>query len=73
MLSAFPSGTCFVRNDPRPKLVYKESPTSKRHEYTFVEALSSLDHQLSSADLTKAYQIAGQKFIGTPSVLALYH
>jgi hypothetical protein len=69
MLSAFPSGTCFVRNDPRPKLIFKESPTSRRHEYTFVEALSSLDHQLAAADLRKAYQIAGQKFIGSISVL----
>ena len=59
-----PSSTCFVRNDPRPKLVYKESETSRRREYTFVEAVRSLDHQLTKDDLRKAYQIAGQKFTG---------
>jgi len=64
MLLRFPDATCFVRNDPRPKLVYKETKTSKRFEYSFVEAVSSVDHQLSQADLKKAYQIAGQKFIG---------
>ena len=59
-----PSSLCFVRNDPRPKLVYKESDTSRRREFTFVEAVKSLEHQLSRDDLRKAYQIAGQKFTG---------
>jgi hypothetical protein len=64
MSARFPTGTCFVRSDSRPKLVLKESPTSKRREYSFVEAVSSVDHQLTQSDLKKAYQIAGQKFIG---------
>ena len=60
-----------MRNDPRPKLVFKESETARRKEYNFVEALQSLEHQLTRDDLKKAYQIAGQKFLGA-YVLSLF-
>ena len=64
LLAKYQSSTCFVRNDPRPRLVFKESETSRRREYSFVEAVRTLDHQLTREDLKKAYQIAGQKFVG---------
>jgi len=71
MILRFPSGSCFVRNDPRPRFVFKESQSSKRYEYSFVDAVTKVDHQLSKADLKKAYQIAGQKFIGISLIVFL--
>ena len=72
MLLRYPSGSCFVRNDPRPRLVFKESQSSRRFDYSFVEAVSKVDHQLTRVDLKKAYQIAGQKFTGNFFIIVIF-
>jgi hypothetical protein len=37
-------------------------PRSRRRQYSFVEAVTKLDHGLSASDLHKAYRIAGSKY-----------
>jgi hypothetical protein len=53
----------YVTSDSRPVLVVRtKAAKSRRRQYTYVEAVTKLDHGLVSSDLDKAYRLAGKKF-----------
>jgi hypothetical protein len=53
----------YVTSESRPQLVVRhKTPRTRRRQYGFVEAVTKLDHGLTSSDLHKAYQVAGNKF-----------
>ena len=53
----------YVTSESRPQLVHRtKGPRARRRQYTFVEAVTKLEHGLTQSDLSKAYKVAGSKF-----------
>ena len=53
----------YVTSESRPQLVVRtKGPRARRRQYSYVEAVTKLDHGLSQSDLSKAYKVAGTKF-----------
>jgi hypothetical protein len=53
----------YVTSESRPQLVVRyKVPKTRRRQYGFVEAVTKIDHGLTSSDLHKAYQVAGDKY-----------
>jgi len=53
----------YVTSDSRPQLVIRtKGPRSRRRQYSYVEAVTKLEHGLTQTDLSKAYKVAGTKF-----------
>jgi hypothetical protein len=53
----------YVTSDSRPQLVVRtRGPRARRRQYSYVEAVTQLDHGLTATELEKAYKVAGSRF-----------